>query len=168
MNVDRTVLHDAAGINDDFPVGRGVFIEDTKEFVVLVNFEDHIQIIMLPDKGVPHNVKIALTRLIKLNHTFEKMGFATDAYLGYLTVSPANLGTGMHFMGSVTLDSSNKSAEEITMIEHLVEDRLAQGKGMEVKVEGSESSLKVNFKTGQTLAPNYNESIQIDDFLFAI
>ena len=26
--VERTALHDAAGINDDYPVGRGVFIED--------------------------------------------------------------------------------------------------------------------------------------------
>ena len=52
VSVERTALHDAAGINDDYPVGRGVFIEDTHEFVVLVNFEDHIQIIMLPGSGV--------------------------------------------------------------------------------------------------------------------
>ena len=74
-----------------------MFIEDTKEFVVLVNFEDHIQIMMLPSQGVMGNFKNALTRLIKLTHTFERMGFATDAYLGYLTVSPAHLGTGMYF-----------------------------------------------------------------------
>ena len=42
INIDRSDLHDASGINDDYPVGRGVFIEDTREFVVLVNFEDHI------------------------------------------------------------------------------------------------------------------------------
>lgn len=48
---------------------------------------------MLP--GV--SVKSALSRLLKLNQTFEKMGFATDAYLGYLTVSPANLGTALQF-----------------------------------------------------------------------
>jgi len=46
--VKRTSLHDAAGINDDYPVGRGVFIEDQHNFVVLVNFEDHIEIILLP------------------------------------------------------------------------------------------------------------------------
>ena len=37
----------AAGINDDWPVGRGIFIEDDKKFVVLVNFTDHIRIISL-------------------------------------------------------------------------------------------------------------------------
>ena len=52
INIERQHLHDAAGINDNYPVGTGVFIEDTREFVVLVNFEDHIQIIMLPEKGI--------------------------------------------------------------------------------------------------------------------
>jgi arginine kinase len=42
VNVERSEFHDAAGLNDDYPVGRGVFIEDAKEFIVLVNFEDHI------------------------------------------------------------------------------------------------------------------------------
>ena len=105
--MERTALHDAAGINDDYPVGRGVFIEDSHEFVVLVNFEDHIQIIMLPDSGVQHNVKNSLTRLIKLTQTFERMGFATDAYLGYLTVSPEHLGTGMQFQGRITLEGKS-------------------------------------------------------------
>ena len=49
VKLGRDALHDAAGINDDFPVGRGVFIEESHEFVVLVNFEDHIQIVMLPE-----------------------------------------------------------------------------------------------------------------------
>lgn len=97
MQVSRNPLHDAAGINDDYPVGRGVFIEESKEFIVLVNFEDHIQIMMLPRDGISGNFKSALTRLIKLTNTFERMGFATDAYLGFLTVSPAHLGTGMYF-----------------------------------------------------------------------
>ena len=46
--INRTPLHDASGINDDWPAGRGVFIDDNHEFIVLVNFEDHIRIIMLP------------------------------------------------------------------------------------------------------------------------
>lgn len=116
VSVERTALHDAAGINDDFPVGRGVFIEDTHEFIVLVNFEDHIQIVMLPGTGVKHNVKNAFTRLIKLTHTFERMGFATDAYLGFLTVSPAHLGTAMEFKGSIAIDTTNKSEDKLSLI----------------------------------------------------
>jgi predicted PolB exonuclease-like 3'-5' exonuclease len=40
----------ASGIYDDWPVGRGVFIEDDKKFVVLVNFEDHLKFISLSTK----------------------------------------------------------------------------------------------------------------------
>ncbi len=130
VSVERTALHDAAGINDDYPVGRGVFIEDTKEFVVLVNFEDHIQIIMLPQSGVKSNVKNALARLVKLTHTFERMGFATDAYMGYLTVSPAHLGTGMHFTGSISTSNQNKTNDELAIVEQVLKERLSVGKGM--------------------------------------
>lgn len=42
--------HDAGGINEDWPVGRGVFIQDKKDFMVFVNFEEHLRIVVLPDK----------------------------------------------------------------------------------------------------------------------
>ena len=70
-------------------------------------------------------MRTALTRLIKLTQTFERMGFATDAYLGYLTVSPVNLGTSMHFQGKVSVDISNKSSDQISMIEQMVDERLS-------------------------------------------
>lgn len=39
--------HDAGGVNDDWPVGRGIFIQDNKEFLVMVNFEDHLRFVIL-------------------------------------------------------------------------------------------------------------------------
>lgn len=30
INIERQPEHDAAGINDDWPIGRGVFIEDNR------------------------------------------------------------------------------------------------------------------------------------------
>ena len=68
---------------------------------------------MLPSHGVPGNFKNALTRLIKLTHTFERMGFATDAYLGYLTVSPEHLGTGMHFQGSIDMPCVDSQSDDV-------------------------------------------------------
>ena len=79
---------------------------------------------MLPGVGVPNNVRNALTRLIKLTQTFEKMGFATDAYLGYLTVSPAHLGTGMHFQGSIKVDAEAKSADAVSQMSQVLDDSL--------------------------------------------
>ena len=146
-----------------------MFIEDSNEFVVLVNFEDHIQIIMLPESGRYNNLRRSIQRMDKLTKTFDKMGFATDSYLGFLTVSPANLGTGMSFTGTVVLEGKKRRADEVETIEQLLNERLATGKGMTVKLEGERSesdqiegltsSLRITFSTGQTLAPNYNESI---------
>lgn len=109
-------MHDAAGINDDYPVGRGVFIEEHRNFIVKVNFEDHIEIVLLSEQPQPGNtvldisavgqmqgsnnkndLNLSLKRLAKLNTTFEKIGFATDTYLGFLSVSPRHLGTAMRF-----------------------------------------------------------------------
>jgi protein-arginine kinase len=60
---------------------------------VLVNYEDHIEIVILPEHK--DTLKEGLSRLIKLLQTFEKLGYATDPYLGNLTVSPRYLGTAM-------------------------------------------------------------------------
>lgn len=38
---------DAGGVNDDWPVGRGIFVQDNFEFVVKVNYEDHLEFIIL-------------------------------------------------------------------------------------------------------------------------
>ncbi len=51
--MERTAEHDAGGLNDDWPIGRGVFIHDKRQFVVLVNFEDHLEIIILPEQLTP-------------------------------------------------------------------------------------------------------------------
>ncbi len=48
-------VHDAGGINEDWPVGRGVFIQDKKDFLVFVNFEEHLRIVVLPDKSSEHD-----------------------------------------------------------------------------------------------------------------
>jgi len=52
----------------------------------------------------------------------------------------------------------------------MMHDKLEQGKGMEIKRQNSGVSdqFSICFKTQQTLAPNYNESIQIEDYLYAI
>jgi ATP:guanido phosphotransferase, C-terminal catalytic domain len=123
ISVERDPEHDAAGINDDWPMGRGVFIHDQKQFVVLVNFEEHIEISILPQKvkeqsidnqsdsisskgGLDKdNIKEAFYRLIKLVQTFDKLGYATDPYLGNLTVSPKNLGTAMYLEANLKFDA---------------------------------------------------------------
>jgi len=92
ISVDRSPSHDAAGINDDWPTGRGVFIDDNLSFALLVNFEDHIQVISSSEKG---EISKPLQHISKVLTKFQKMVFCQDSALGFLTASPKNLGTGM-------------------------------------------------------------------------
>lgn len=106
VSIEKLAEHDAAGINDDWPVGRGVFIHDQKSFVVLVNFEDHLELVILPDRSNPKDtLRDGLQRMIKLLQTFEKLGYATDPYLGNLTASPRNLGTSLHLEAEVIFEN---------------------------------------------------------------
>jgi hypothetical protein len=131
LPVDRNPDHDAGGLNDDWPIGRGVFIHDKRQFVVLVNFEDHIEIVILPEhrtnpsQVTNDNMREGLLRLIKLMHTFEKLGYATDPYLGNLTVSPKNLGTSLFLEADLKFQSRLVSqvdrhiVEKIELLKHL-------------------------------------------------
>lgn len=105
IDITRQKAHDSAGINEDWPNCRGVFIDDNKEFVVLVNFEDHIQIITISNNG-DHNK--SLSTLIKLLSKFEKMGYARHSTLGFLTASPKNLGTGIHIDAKIKLKKDHE------------------------------------------------------------
>lgn len=69
---------DAAGINDDWPVGRGVFIQEQRNFLVLVNFEDHVRIVVLRDQEPENEDNIAegTKRLFKMINLFDSFGFA--------------------------------------------------------------------------------------------
>ncbi len=128
MPIDKNPEHDAGGLNDDWPEGRGVFIHDKKQFVVLVNFEDHLEIVILPEvlssttpqrQVEPDSLRDGLARLIKLVHTFEKLGYATDPYLGNLTVSPKNLGTSLYLEADLKYHSRLVSSLERHIIEKM-------------------------------------------------
>ena len=145
IDLTRQPMHDAAGINDDYPVGRGIFIEEENEFFVLINFEDHIQIIVSPENGQINNFSKAMTKLIKLNQTFEKIGFATDSYLGFLLVNPENLGTGLKIEASIKLPPKANFAE----LEKSLNEELMHTKYIAVNVENVDGeSLLVNLKSG--------------------
>ena len=60
----------------------------------MVNFEDHLKFLTVPDKNNKNDdINKGIARMFKLISTFEKLGYAYDSYLGNLTVSPAILGT---------------------------------------------------------------------------
>jgi ATP:guanido phosphotransferase, C-terminal catalytic domain len=151
IDVEKSAIHDAAGINDDWPMGRGVFINEQKEFVILVNFEDHLQIVVLSEGA---ELKKAFKTINKLINSFDKMGFATDPYHGNLTVSPEHLGTGIAIEGRVGYKHKFDAVIPKDML-----DELDYGKQLTLENQLADMGKRfVLLKSHQTLAPNYTEN----------
>ncbi|SLM30529.1 Arginine kinase [Desulfamplus magnetovallimortis] len=86
-------FQEAAGINRDWPVARGVFESDNGKFAIWINEEDHLRIISMAKNT---NLSRVFTHLQTALESLEKnLVFAWDPLLGYLTSCPSNLGTGM-------------------------------------------------------------------------
>lgn len=84
---------DAAGLNRDWPQGRGVFHNQDKTFLVWVNEEDQLRIISM-EKG--SSFQSVFSRLVRVVNKLEtKIPFSFHPRLGCLTSCPSNLGTSM-------------------------------------------------------------------------
>jgi arginine kinase len=83
----------AAGLNRDWPSGRGIFHNDAKSFLVWINEEDQLRIISM-QKGA--DLLAVFTRLSIAAGEIEKVAkFAHDDHLGYITSCPTNCGTAL-------------------------------------------------------------------------
>eukprot|EP00117_Sycon_ciliatum_P025379 scpid60975/ scgid21077/ Arginine kinase len=84
---------EAAGVNREWPSGRGIFHNDNKTFLTWVNEEDQLRIISMQKGG---DIQAVFERLARAVNAIEsKLGFQHTPNLGYLSSCPTNLGTGM-------------------------------------------------------------------------
>ncbi|MEN8138905.1 MAG: phosphagen kinase [Bacteroidota bacterium] len=111
---------EAAGLNRDWPEGRGIFHNEKKNFLVWVNEEDQMRIISM-QKG--SDIKAVFYRLISALDQLEKeLTFAYSDRLGYISSCPTNLGTAMRASVHISLPqlSNNKERlDRITQEHHL-------------------------------------------------
>ncbi len=84
---------EAAGLNRDWPSGRGIFHNFSKTLLVWVNEEDHLRIISMQKGGdfVQVFAKLSSSLLVLQ----ESLEFAYSEHLGYISSCPSNLGTAM-------------------------------------------------------------------------
>ena len=84
---------DAAGLNRNWPAGRGIYHNNDKTFLVWVNEEDQLRIISMQPGG---DISAVFIRLLNAISQLEKsLIFLHDHRLGYLTSCPTNLGTAL-------------------------------------------------------------------------
>uniref|UniRef100_A0A914Q4A3 arginine kinase n=1 Tax=Panagrolaimus davidi TaxID=227884 RepID=A0A914Q4A3_9BILA len=97
-----------------WPVGRGIFHNNDKTFLIWVNEEDHLRLISMEQGS---DVGKCLDRLIRGVKNIEKVvPFARDPHLGYLTFCPTNLGSTVRASVHIKLPkvSARKDFKEIT------------------------------------------------------
>ncbi len=83
----------AAGGYNDWPSGRGIYMNNDKNFIVWVSEEDHIRIISM-QKGA--SLKQVWARLVNAITAMETvLEFERHDKFGYLTFCPTNIGTAL-------------------------------------------------------------------------
>jgi len=121
----------AAGMERDWPEGRGIFHNADKTFLVWVNEEDQLRIISMQKGG---DVKGVFDRLAKgiqavgdSVHAESGRSFLLDPRLGYLHSCPTNLGTGMR--ASVHVDLPGWTKEGLPALKARCEELAVQPRG---------------------------------------
>merc|ERR1711884_277408 len=121
----------AAGMERDWPEGRGIFHNAAKTFLVWVNEEDQLRIISMQKGGDVRGVFERLANGIQAvgDSVRAESGkeFQLDARYGYLHSCPTNLGTGMR--ASVHIDLTGWTKEGVDKLKARCEALALQPRG---------------------------------------
>ena len=111
---------ESAGLNRNWPFGRGIYNNNEKTFLVWINEEDQLRIISMQKGG---NILEVFTRLIlAIKELEKKLKFSYSEHLGYITSCPTNLGTAMRASVHISLPKLSQNMDklkEITDKHHL-------------------------------------------------
>ncbi|WP_458700302.1 phosphagen kinase [Sulfurospirillum sp. 1307] len=103
-----------AGLNNDWPSGRGIFLNDDKTFLVWINEEDQLRIISMQKGG---NLSEVYNRLVKYIKELENtLNFLYHEKYGYITSCPTNLGTAMRASVHVKLEKLSKDMDKLNQL----------------------------------------------------
>merc|ERR1712226_360386 len=120
-----------AGMERDWPEGRGIFHNKDKTFLTWVNEEDQLRIISMQKGGDVKQVFDRLARGIKAveDSVIAECGkkFMLDERYGYIHSCPTNLGTGMR--ASVHMDLPGFTKEGLKALEERCEQLHLQPRG---------------------------------------
>merc|ERR1711926_44906 len=129
MSGDRNLK--VAGMERDWPEGRGIFHNKDKTFLTWVNEEDQLRIISMQKGGDVRAVFDRLARGIKaVGDSIKKESgrdFMLDAKYGYIHSCPTNLGTGMR--ASVHVDLPGYTREGVNILKKRCEELSLQPRG---------------------------------------
>ncbi len=116
MSADSYLL--SAGIANDWPHGRGVYISADKGFIIWVGEEDHLRIMCMQKGSIINAVFDRLKVALDVVNSIEGLEFAVSDDYGVVTSCPTNLGTGMRAslhiqLPNLTSDGTDTAAKAI-------------------------------------------------------
>ncbi len=91
----------ASGHHERWPIDRGIYLSETKEFILWINEGDHLRIISMEQGGDVKHVFERLGRgITAIENGLKKITgkdpvFMSDDTLGMITCCPSNLGTAL-------------------------------------------------------------------------
>ncbi len=101
----------AAGIHDDWPLGRSVFNTHAGHLSIWINEEDHLRVAVVMPGACVAACQEAMTFV--MSRLAASLDFCSDAEFGYLTSCPSNVGTGLR--ASYRIDKSLKAPQTGTL-----------------------------------------------------
>merc|ERR1712117_96471 len=120
-----------AGMERDWPEGRGIFHNAAKTFLIWINEEDQLRIISMQKGGDVKGVFERLARGIKaVGDSVKKESgkdFCLDEKYGYIHSCPTNLGTGMR--ASVHVDLPGWTKHSVDKLQARCEELHLQPRG---------------------------------------
>lgn len=127
---------DAAGLNREWPEGRGIFYNNDRSFLVWVNEEDQLRIISMEKGGDMCSVFNRLSRaVISLEKSLD---FLFDNHIGYITSCPTNLGTAMRASVHIKLPGL---ASDMDLFQKTADDLNIQIRGIHGEHSESEGGV---------------------------
>jgi creatine kinase len=132
MSADRFL--NVAGISNDWPYGRGMYVSEDESFLVWVGEEDHLRIMAMMKGG---NLGTLFLRLHCGLQVLSELlpPFATSPVYGNVTSCPTNLGAGMRASLHMKLPNLTKGGTDIAMV-----SREARTMNLAVRGAGGEHS----------------------------
>ena len=135
-------LLEKAGMKEDWPSNRQIFITKDRNLVIFINFFDHLKIATHPKQaeGASENqFTRAYNESINLIKSFEKyLQFDYDKYYGYINSFPILIGAGLSLSCRLKLENLTKISEFSNKLSALEFDS--------VSIEGSDVYFQKFYK----------------------
>jgi len=126
-------FQDAAGINRDFPVNRGIFVSSDKRLRIWVNEEDHLRIICQDNSS---DFAEVFNHLCQIHGILaNSLVFSQSKKYGFLTSCPTNIGTSMRAGVHIRLKKLSKNRKILDDIARRYDLQIRGTRGEKTRVE---------------------------------